>query len=105
MAGWLREDQIPFQREVPIGRCHVDVLIGETAIELNGCYFHGHDKCQKLTAEQKLARKKDTRRYAFLRSRGYRLVVIWECEVKKSPDEVRNRLRKMAKQESANKDE
>jgi G:T-mismatch repair DNA endonuclease (very short patch repair protein) len=97
---WLEEDKIPFHREHPVGRCHVDIFIEpRTAIELNGCYWHGCRMCNReLSVKQVRKQKKDGNRYAFLRKRNLDVVVIWECEVAKEPERVRLILRALAKQ-------
>jgi len=64
----------------------------KTVIFVNGCFWHGHENCKyfKLPAtrtewwKEKIERniKNDTRNHALLAEAGYRVVVIWECEVK-----------------------
>jgi len=100
VGGWLKEEEIPFVREKAIGRCHVDVFLPpRTIVELNGCYWHGCMICNKEpTQNQKIAQIKDGRRYAYFRNRGYDLIVIWECEVKKEPNRVRAMLKTLANQ-------
>ena len=95
---WLTEDGIYFKREFPVGQCHVDIFLPpETLVELNGCHWHGCTKCnEKLSHAQLTAREKDARRYAFLESEGFKLVVIWECEVEHFPRKVRRRLRELS---------
>ena len=96
---WLQEDGIAYRKEATIGRCHVDLLFApRTVVELNGCYWHGCMVCNHpLSDAQKIAQIKDARRYAFLRNRGYDVVIIWECEVEKESDRVRAVLRTISK--------
>jgi G:T-mismatch repair DNA endonuclease (very short patch repair protein) len=98
---WLEEEKIPFHREHPVGRCHVDIFIEpRTAVELNGCYWHGCNVCnRKLTVNQLRKQKKDGNRYGFFRKRGLDVVVIWECEVEREPERVRAMLKMLAKKD------
>jgi very-short-patch-repair endonuclease len=94
VGNWLTEANIPFKREFPIGKCHVDIYLApRTLIELQGCHWHGCMICNKiLTSQQKVAQIKDARRFAFFRNRGYDVIAIWECEVKLEPDRVKQQL-------------
>jgi G:T-mismatch repair DNA endonuclease (very short patch repair protein) len=98
----LREEGIPFQREKLIGRCHADIFIGpRTVIELNGCYWHGCPVCtKKLNQMQEESRAKDARRYYFFKKLGFDVRVIWECEVHKDPESVRDLLVSLGKKET-----
>jgi G:T-mismatch repair DNA endonuclease (very short patch repair protein) len=90
----LREEKIPFIPEKTVGRCHADLFIApNTLVELNGCYWHGHDCQGKLTKSQKTAQAKDGRRYYFFRKLGFSLEIIWECDFEKDPESVRARLK------------
>jgi G:T-mismatch repair DNA endonuclease (very short patch repair protein) len=93
----LKEEKIPFVKEKTIGSCHADVFIGtHDVIELNGCYWHGCKLCTKKFSKMQLnALDKDSHRYAFFTRLGFKVHVIWECEVDKTPDKVRARLKKI----------
>lgn len=95
---WLQEDGIKFRKEKAISRIHVDIFLEpRTAIELNGCHWHSCMICNpNLTSEQKVTIEKDARRYAFIRNRGFDVIVIWECEVEREPERVRAMLRALA---------
>lgn len=64
----------------------------KTVIFVNGCFWHGHENCKyfKLPAtrtewwKEKIEGniKNDEKKHALLREAGYKVVVIWECEVK-----------------------
>jgi G:T-mismatch repair DNA endonuclease (very short patch repair protein) len=99
VAAWLEADGIPFRTEVKVGKCHVDIVIGKKgAVELNGCYWHCCHRCYPVkTQEQKLKRFRDIHRYQFLGHRGFKLVVLWECDILNKPDETREKLRGFAK--------
>lgn len=96
VEGWLKEDGIKYRREAPIGRCHTDFLIGRTAIELNGCYWHHCTECfPNPTPDQRAQRVKDYYRYKFFKSQGYNIVVIKGHEIDNKPEAVREQLRKI----------
>ena len=96
VAQWLEEDQISYRQEAAIGQCHVDFLLpSKTIVEVNGCYWHGACSkcCPKPTLAQRAARARDSRRYKYFRSQGFRVVVLRGCELEKNPDGVRGKLR------------
>ena len=74
----------------------------KTVIFINGCYWHRHRGCRKATTpksnvefwEAKFAgnQKRDQRNYRQLAKLGWRVVVLWQCEVE-SIDEAMARLR------------
>lgn len=64
----------------------------KTVIFVNGCFWHGHENCKyfKLPStrtewwKEKIEGniKNDEKKHALLREAGYKVIVIWECEVK-----------------------
>jgi DNA mismatch endonuclease (patch repair protein) len=72
----------------------------KTVIFVNGCFWHGHENCKyfKLPAtrtewwREKIEGniKNDIKKHDQLREAGYRVVVIWSCEIKNKT--VYNRL-------------
>ncbi len=62
-------------------------------IFVNGCFWHGHEGCKyfvwpKNNAEfwkEKISGniERDARNYAELRDCGWRIITVWECELKK----------------------
>lgn len=64
----------------------------KTVIFVNGCFWHGHENCKyfKLPAtrmewwKEKIEGniKNDIKKHALLREAGYKVMVVWECEVK-----------------------
>lgn len=92
---WLKDAGADFRSEHPISRVHVDFYLPatKTVIEVCGCYWHGCAKCAKeRTATQMKARRKDGRRYTFLKNAGYNLVLVWEHEIEGSPDLARKKV-------------
>ena len=68
-----------------------------TVIFVNGCFWHKHEGCKyfvwpennkefwKNKIEANVQR--DDRNYEFLKNMGWNVLVIWECELKKSKRE------------------
>jgi DNA mismatch endonuclease (patch repair protein) len=73
------------------------------AIFVNGCFWHHHEGCKYATTPKKNVeywqakftrnKERDRETRAELESRGWKVVVIWECELKKDQIEAtRTRL-------------
>ncbi len=82
----LRRKELPGKPDVVLPRHH-------TVIFTHGCFWHGHSGCTKGRArparnrtfwEQKIRynRAKDRRVGAELRRRGWKVLVVWECQTK-----------------------
>ncbi len=64
-----------------------------TAIFVHGCFWHRHQGCHKTTtpstrrafwtAKFEANVKRDARKIAELKAWGWRVVVVWECQVSK----------------------
>jgi DNA mismatch endonuclease (patch repair protein) len=62
------------------------------AIFVHGCFWHGHDNCRLASRPKtnrgywipKLQRNRsrDTERIAALRQAGFKVLVLWECDVR-----------------------
>ncbi|HKO90889.1 MAG TPA: very short patch repair endonuclease [Polyangiaceae bacterium] len=75
---------------------------GGWAIFVHGCFWHRHG-CKATTTptrnrafwEAKFARNlaRDQRTAAALQARGYRVIVVWECQTKRGEAEIREFLR------------
>jgi len=74
-----------------------------TLIFVNGCFWHGHDDCRYNTIPktntmywtEKIAKnkKRDKLSYKNLSAKGWKVIVIWECELKgKSYDKYLNKV-------------
>lgn len=73
-----------------------DIVLAKyrTCIFVNGCFWHGHQGCSKFTKPKTNSefwrlkvennRERDLRDYAFLESLGWKVIVVWECELAKS---------------------
>ncbi|MCY4261335.1 MAG: DNA mismatch endonuclease Vsr [Rhodobacteraceae bacterium] len=66
-----------------------------TAIFVNGCYWHRHEGCQKATTPKSNTTfwtkkfeetvERDVRKKSELIESGWRVIVIWECELETDP--------------------
>lgn len=91
---------IDYVKEKAISACKVDLFIEPlTVVELQGCYWHKHDCLEPSSGwtqsdlDVKLA---DFNRIAFLKSAGFKVVEIWECEVSANPHAISKLLQKLA---------
>jgi len=75
----------------------------KTVIFVHGCFWHGHEDCKyfkipetrSLWWENKIKRnkEKDIENNMLLKKKGWDVITIWECELKKySKDEYLNSL-------------
>ena len=81
------------RKDLP-GRPDITLPKHKTVIFVHGCFWHGHEGCKanripKTNAEfwsAKIARNRarDAENRAALEAKGWRVVVVWECEVGKS---------------------
>ena len=62
-----------------------------TAIFVNGCFWHGHDGCDKFKIPQTNVefwqnkinrnRERDQQNYQVLHNNGWQVIVVWECQL------------------------
>lgn len=74
----------------------------KTAIFINGCFWHGHKegKCFIVPKTRtdfwldKIGRNQanETKNFSFLKKSGWKVIRIWECDLKKKPDKVLSSL-------------
>ncbi len=73
------------------------------AIFIHGCYWHGHDCGSRYAhiSQSNIAywgpkiertKQRDQQHVQYLESLGWRVVVLWECEVRINLDEIIRRL-------------
>lgn len=72
------------------------------AVFVHGCFWHGHEGCRRATVPKRnrafwLAkfhanRDRDRVAAAALRRLGYRVVIVWECQVEKYPGRIAAKL-------------
>ena len=69
----------------------------KTVIFVNGCFWHGHKGCRYFVWPENNADfwrekittniQRDARKIALLEQAGWRVLVVWECELKKAKAE------------------
>lgn len=68
----------------------------KTMVFVNGCFWHGHEGCRyfvwpKSNTEYWQSKingniERDISMYARLREKGWKVIVVWECELRNSKD-------------------
>lgn len=66
----------------------------KTVVFVHGCFWHGHENCKyfvipKTKTEWWLKKiqgncTNDTKNYKILREHGWKIITVWECDLKKS---------------------
>lgn len=71
---------VSYEQQYRIGRYLVDFYIASEnlVVEVNGCWWHSCPQCG-YTYEPK--QQSDERRLAYIRKKGYKVVVIWEHDL------------------------
>lgn len=74
------------------GKPDISIKKYKTAIFVNGCYWHRHEKCKLAYSpksnvdfwNKKLNENvnRDKRNHKVLKELGWRVIVIWECQTK-----------------------
>jgi DNA mismatch endonuclease (patch repair protein) len=64
----------------------------KTIVFVNGCFWHGHEGCKYFAspktntdfwnAKFKYNQERDARNYQKLRDLGWRILIVWECEIR-----------------------
>jgi len=91
-----------FSKDLP-GKPDIVLNKYRTVIFINGCFWHQHEGCKQATRpksnkrfwSQKLKRncERDSEQYAKLEELGYKVVVIWECEISLADKSGSNKLK------------
>lgn len=85
-----------------VGRPDISILKHKVAIFIHGCFWHFHGKCRdgkvpgsnraywrpKLTGNK----KRDIRNRKKLRTAGWKVLTLWECEIKKRPQPTAKKI-------------
>ena len=80
------------------GRPDIVMRRYRTAIFVNGCFWHGHEGCEKFKmpktnvefweAKIRRNRERDCQNYQILKENGWQVLVLWECELTKKSFEA-----------------
>ena len=81
----LQRDDLPGKPDIVLPRF-------KTVVFVNGCFWHRHSGCKRATTpatnvdywQTKISRNvaRDARNQAELEKMGWRVVIVWECELK-----------------------
>lgn len=65
----------------------------KTVVFIHGCFWHGHENCKRSNIpksnttywDEKILRNKarDEKNASVLRQNGWKVIVVWECEISK----------------------
>ena len=87
-----------------------DIVLSKykTVIFVNGCFWHLHKDCKYFVWPKQNADfwqkkingnvERDNRNYKTLKENGWKVIVIWECQLKKEREETLNALVKRIKE-------
>ena len=77
-------------KSVP-GRPDIVMRKYRTAIFVNGCFWHGHEGCNKFRLPQTNAvfwknkinrnQERDRENYQMLQANGWQVIIVWECQL------------------------
>lgn len=83
----INDRRLPGSPDIVLPKYH-------TVIFVHGCFWHGHDGCKNYTIPKtntefwtaKVARNKerDQETWRQLEAKGWAVIVVWECELKKA---------------------
>ena len=89
------------RRRLP-GSPDVVSVKGRWAVQVHGCFWHRHAGCVRATTPTRnralwvrkfeANQERDRRLASALRRLGFRLLVVWECEIEERPARVASRL-------------
>lgn len=95
VRSWLWQHGYRYRLNVESVPGKPDIVLRQyrTAIFVNGCFWHGHENCNKYTIPKsntdfwvsKIQKNKerDKQNYKELCNAGWQVIVIWECQLKK----------------------
>jgi DNA mismatch endonuclease (patch repair protein) len=68
----------------------------KTVLFINGCFWHGHEGCKYFVIPQTRrewwvkkinnTKKRDFKNYEKLKKQNWRIITVWECEIKNEPE-------------------
>lgn len=89
-------------RKLP-GRPDIAMPKYKTAIFVHGCFWHRHEGCKYATTPKsrpdfwqkkfKENVERDARNREQILAAGWKVITVWECELKNQPEKVARRLR------------
>jgi G:T-mismatch repair DNA endonuclease (very short patch repair protein) len=84
VAEWLTSHGIQFEQQVKVHYSIIDFKVGDTLIEVNGCYWHAcAEHFPMITPIQQKRITRDKRVATYCRKRGIPFLVIWEHDIRR----------------------
>lgn len=84
-----------------------------TVIFVNGCFWHRHSGCRYAYTPKSRQEfwykkfettvKRDKEKKEKLKEEGWNVIVVWECELKKNPDKMADKISSMIKKKDASR--
>ena len=94
LGGWRRKWRL-------LGNPDFVFLKAKVAIFVDGCFWHGHNCRRNLTPRKNVIawrnkiegnRRRDRYNRRDLRKRGWKVLIIWECTLTKTPTNIVRRI-------------
>ena len=98
----VNDKRLPGKPDIVLSKYH-------SVIFIHGCFWHGHKGCQYFTVPKtntdfwatKIARNQERDQDAWrqLEAKGWNVIIVWECELKKSkfPDTLQRVIQELQK--------
>lgn len=84
------------------GRPDVVFRKQKVAVFVHGCFWHRHEGCRRTTTPKtnrgfwlskfEANKARDTRNCRDLQLMGWKVVIVWECEIRSSPERAADRV-------------
>ncbi len=97
------------------GKPDIVLVKYRTVIFVNGCFWHGHEDCRYFSMpktrtefwEEKIEynRSRDARNILRLESMGWKVLIVWQCQLKADQIEALNNIKMKLLINSAKKNE
>lgn len=112
---WLFHKGYRYRKNVKQLPGKPDIVLNgyKTVIFVQGCFWHRHPGCKRASTPQTrtaywnekfaMNQKRDIENSQKLEKMGYRVIVLWECEIEKCFDDVMNNVAKALGEPISNK--
>ncbi len=87
----LLELKINYKKKINIGYYNCDYVVNDIIIEVQGDYWHGNSKIYNdFDNIQQKNIKRDNRKFKYLSSNGYKILYLWEYDLKNNIEYCKN---------------
>lgn len=102
---WLKDEEIRISQQFSLGKFYFDAHVIDTnvLIEVNGDYWHCNPRVYlsgPINEMQKRMMRRDFAKKAFAKSKGYKLITVWENDVRKDSSSSKQWVLKKIKEYS-----